>query len=272
MPAWPPYLWCWWAAASPAPGRRYRPIARGGRRCAEAAVRQTIGNTYKDLGLNPEAQGQLEAARALRAKAQGEKHPDTLSVMENLAEVSFAEALHPKVLEMEGRVLGEEHPTTLATMHNLAALHRSQARYAEAEQLDMKVLEIRRRTLGSQHPDITDTMASLSEPWILQHRYSDAEPLIREALNIVLQASPDSRKRYYLESLLGATLTGQKRYAEAEPLLLSGYVGIHRKATIPASSNSNLKQAGESVLQLYRDWGQPEKAAEWEAKLEPMRP
>lgn len=35
-----------------------------------------------------------------------------------------------------------------------------------------------------------------------------------------------------------------------------------------ADSKSNMKQAGEWILQLYRDWGQPDKAAEWEAKLE----
>jgi hypothetical protein len=34
------------------------------------------------------------------------------------------------------------------------------------------------------------------------------------------------------------------------------------------NSKSKLTQAGEWVVQLYRDWGQSEKAAEWQAKLE----
>ena len=183
----------------------------------------------------------------------------------------YAEAvtLQASVLEIRRRVLGEEHPNTLNSMNSLAGLYRRQAKYAEAEQLDKKVLEIRRRVLGPQHPDTTDSMASLSELWLLEQRYEEPELLLREALNTAPQTSPDTWQRYYLQSLLGASLAGQKRYADAEPLLLSGYTGmIQRKTTIRADSQSNLMQAGEWIVQLYRDWGQPDKATEWQAKLE----
>jgi hypothetical protein len=111
-------------------------------------------------------------------------------------------------------------------------------------------------------------MASLSELWLLGHRYAEPEPILREALNTLQHTSPDSWKRYYLESLLGAALAGQKRYAEAEPLLLSGYAGlIQRKVTIPAASMSNLADAADWIVQLYRDWGQPDKTTEWQSKL-----
>jgi hypothetical protein len=43
---------------------------------------------------------------------------------------------------------------------------------------------------------------------------------------------------------------------------------IQRKATIPAPNRSNLTQAGEWIVQLYREWGKPEEAAEWRAKLD----
>ncbi len=83
----------------------------------------------------------------------------------------------------------------------------------------------------------------------------------------------DSWKRYYFESLLGEDLAGQKRYADAEPLLLPGYAGmIQRTATILAINTSNLTQTGEWIVQLYRDWGQPEKAAEWQSKLDGSTP
>jgi eukaryotic-like serine/threonine-protein kinase len=148
-------------------------------------------------------------------------------------------------------------------------LYRRQAKYAEAEPLNLKELEIGRRVLGPQHPWTTDAMASLSELWLLEHRYTETEPLLHEALNTLRQSSPDSWKRYYLESLLGATLTGQQQYADAESLLLSGYAGmIQRKATISAPNKSNLTHAGEWIVQLYRDWGKPEEVAAWGAKLE----
>jgi eukaryotic-like serine/threonine-protein kinase len=68
--------------------------------------------------------------------------------------------------------------------------------------------------------------------------------------------------------LLGASLAGQKKYAEAEPLLVSGYEGMRQRAdTVPVYNRSQLEQAGKWIVQLYQDWGQPEKAAEWRAKL-----
>jgi tetratricopeptide (TPR) repeat protein/tRNA A-37 threonylcarbamoyl transferase component Bud32 len=235
-----------------------------------------LASTYSHEGKYTQAEALYARVLEVKRRVLGEEHPDTLFSMNNLAFVydnegkyAEAETLRAKVLEMERRVLGEEHATTLTTMQGLAVLYRRAGKYAQSEQLDMKVLEIRRRVLGPQHPGTTDAMASLSELWLLEHRYAESEPLLREALNTLQQTSPDGWKRYYLQSLLGAALTGQKRYTDAEPLLLSGYAGmIQRKATMRADSKSNLTQAGEWILQLYWDWGQPDKAAEWEAKLE----
>ena len=230
---------------------------------------------YFGQGKYVQAEEIQSAALAILRRVLGEQHPNTLVNMSNLARVysqegkyAQSEALNAKVLEIRRRVLGEDHPTTLVSMENLAALYRKQAKYAEAEPLYLKVLEVRRKVLGPQHPETTDVMVSLSELRLQERRYGDAEPLLREALKIVEQISPDTWQRYYFQSLLGAVLTGQKRYADAEPLLLSGYAGLfQQKATIPSSSRTNLIDAGDWIVQLYRDSGQPDKAAEWQARL-----
>ena len=91
---------------------------------------------------------------------------------------------------------------------------------------------------------------------------------MREALGNWEAASPASWRRYYGQALVGASLSGQERYAEAEPLLLSGYQGLReRQSAIPAGSRRVVNEAGQRVAQLYRDWGQPEKAREWEETL-----
>jgi hypothetical protein len=69
--------------------------------------------------------------------------------------------------------------------------------------------------------------------------------------------------------MLGASLTGQKKFQEAEPFVVDGYNAmIQRKATIPARSSSALDDAGKRIVQLYRSWGKAEKAAEWTKTLE----
>ena len=45
---------------------------------------------------------------------------------------------------------------------------------------------------------------------------------------------PDASWKFNTKSLLGGALLGQKKFAEAEPLLLAGYEGLKlREKTIP---------------------------------------
>ena len=82
------------------------------------------------------------------------------------------------------------------------------------------------------------------------------------------QRTPDDWQTFNTRSVLGGSLLGQKRYAEAEPLLLSGYDGMkQRAASIPTDGKVRLKEALQRLAQLYEATGQAEKAAEWKKKL-----
>jgi hypothetical protein len=64
-------------------------------------------------------------------------------------------------------------------------------------------------------------------------------------------------------------LLSQKKYAEAEPLLLNGYEGMkQREDKIPANSVGSLTGALERLVQLYDAWGKKDKADAWRKKLE----
>ena len=63
-------------------------------------------------------------------------------------------------------------------------------------------------------------------------------------------------------------MLGLKKYKEAEPLLLSGYEGMKQPEGKRASgARSFLKQALQSLVQLYEETNRPEQAAEWKQKL-----
>jgi hypothetical protein len=99
-------------------------------------------------------------------------------------------------------------------------------------------------------------------------KYVPAEALLREALAAHQKSMTTTWDRYNCQSLLGASLAGQKKYEEAEPLAVSGFEGmLQRKTTIPAASRFKLEQAGAWIVQLYQDWGKPENAAVWTQKL-----
>ena len=81
--------------------------------------------------------------------------------------------------------------------------------------------------------------------------------------------------------MLGASLLGQKKYTEAEPLLLSGYEGLKQREDKITLENSTpkfwrfpeerkpwLKEAAHRLVQLYEATGRPDQAAEWKKTLE----
>jgi eukaryotic-like serine/threonine-protein kinase len=66
-----------------------------------------------------------------------------------------------------------------------------------------------------------------------QNQLAEAEPLLRECLVIREKMQPDAWITFDTKSMLGGALLGQKKYAESEPLLLSGLEGMkEREATV----------------------------------------
>jgi hypothetical protein len=63
----------------------------------------------------------------------------------------------------------------------------------------------------------------------------------------------------------------RKQYAEAEPLLISGYNGLReRQAKIPAANKPRLHKATERLIRFYEETTQPDKAAEWKQRLDEL--
>ena len=54
------------------------------------------------------------------------------------------------------------------------------------------------------------------------------------------------------------------RYADAEPLLLSGYESL--KALQTGGALPNLRKTLDRIIRLYEAWEKPDKAAEWRDK------
>jgi eukaryotic-like serine/threonine-protein kinase len=121
--------------------------------------------------------------------------------------------------------------------------------------------------LGAEHPDTIASEADLALAYVSERKFAEAERVAREAFETNKKVQPDDWQRYRAESLLGASLAGQKQYADAEPLLLEGYQGmLTRKNRISVPDQYHLDRAHEWLIQLYVDWGKPDKASAWRKK------
>src|SRR6202453_123677 len=157
----------------------------------EAAIRDTIGRTYTNLGLFPEARKQLERALELHRRAAGAEKPETLKTMSQLGQVvdlqgkyPEAEALLSKTVAIQRRVLGSAHPDTLFSMNNLAYVYYRQGKYAQAEALYGQTLDFRRRVLGAESPDTLSSESGLAIVYYSQGKYGQAEALDSEVVEI----------------------------------------------------------------------------------------
>jgi eukaryotic-like serine/threonine-protein kinase len=172
-----------------------------------------------------------------------------------------------KAVDRQGRVLGEEHPDRLAGISRLAALYSDEGKYAEAEKLFTQALMVQCRVLGEAHPDALDSRNGLGRLRLREHKYGEAESTLRDALGGYEKLMPESWERYNCQSMLGVSLEGQRKYSEAEPLLISGYEGVkHREASIPLQDRHVLTEVAERVIRLYENWKKPEKVKEWHQK------
>jgi eukaryotic-like serine/threonine-protein kinase len=227
------------------------------------------------LGLYDKAAVAHERAVFVRRSSLGPDHPDTLISRNDLAEAygaagrtAEALALHEQTLQLREAKLGPDHPDTLTSRNNVARTYQQAGDEARAEPLFHRTLELQEKKLGGEDPQVAGTLANLGRCLLHQGRHAEAEPLLRRCLAIREERLADDWTRFNAMSLLGASLTGQKRYTEAEPFSVRGYEGMKTcEAKIPPLGKAHLTEAAERIVALYDAWEKPGEAASWRAKL-----
>jgi hypothetical protein len=101
-----------------------------------------------------------------------------------------------------------------------------------------------------------------------QKKYAEAELLLRAWLAIRQKNEADDWNTFSTKSMLGESLLGQMKFADAEPLLVEGYEGMkQRGAKILGRDKTRLTEALERLVRLYDAWGKKEIADRWRKKL-----
>jgi len=238
-----------------------------------------LANTYLQEGNYAQAEALFTQALEIQRRVLGPEHASTLMSMECLAgtyglsgRYAQAEELFNQTLDIQRRVLGPEHPDTLLTLSDFASMYQVLGKYAQAEIYATQALAGRRRALGSEHADTMASAADVALAYLSQGKFTESEPLAREAVAFCRKMQPEDWQRFRAETLLGASLSGEKKYAEAEPVLLGGYQGmLARKDRIDVPDWYHLDLARGWIVQLYQAWGKPGKAAEWSRSKNPLK-
>jgi tetratricopeptide (TPR) repeat protein/tRNA A-37 threonylcarbamoyl transferase component Bud32 len=233
-----------------------------------------LGTVYGQQGKHAQAAALFRKVLDGYRRTTGEQDWATLNAAGNLAaayghlgQYAKAEAMLTHNVESLRSVLGDSNRVTLMSVSALGKVYVLERKYDLAEPLFATVVAESRRQWGETNCKTVEALLDLSSIWLQQQRYAELEAQLRGPLQAYKEKGFDLWTRYRVESILGASLATQKRYQEAEQLLLSGYEGmIQRRSTIPAYYQSALKDAADWMLQLYQDWGKPDQAAAWRGK------
>ena len=245
-----------------------------------ARLQMGLGEAQINLGYSQRAIGLFTKSRRTFEAELGPDDPDTLESMNRLAgayldagQLDKALPLLEQVLEKRKAKLGPEHPDTLTSMNNLANALVQKKQYDLAVALLRHLLGIQSRKLPVDDPARIGTLALLGLCLLQADKPADAELILRECLALREKKLPDDWRTFNTKALRGGSLLGQKKYADAEPLLREGYDGMKwREKTIPPAAKPRLTEALERLVQLYEATDQKEKAAERRKELEEMKP
>jgi serine/threonine protein kinase/DNA-binding SARP family transcriptional activator len=272
-----------------------------------------LASAYQANGRVAEAIRLFEQIREAQQKKLGADHPSTLNTVNSLAAVYWSAKqldrsipLFEDVLKRRQAKLGKDHPDTLLTLANLGVNYNDAGRLDEA----LPLLEEAYHK-GKRHPSLTWVAGVLLSAYVKAGKsseatrllresppdspqlatrlavtgrqllrlkqYAEAETLLRECLTIREKLAEKKQAQpwqvAYVQWLLGESLLGQKKYKEAEPLLLAGYQGMKKdEKAIPPQGRDILSQALQSLVDLYEALGKKDEAARFRKLLEAAKP
>jgi eukaryotic-like serine/threonine-protein kinase len=234
-----------------------------------------LANAYRAAGRLGEALPLFtEALKGLEVE-YGPDHPYTLGAMNNLAQtyrdadrLADATPLFEETVKRTKAKLGPDHPYTFLSMNNLGLAYLDAGRYEPASKLFEEALKQIKAALGADNADTLWTMNNLANAYLRAGKPAAAEPLLREELRLREAKERDGVHTFEARAALGASLLGQKKFAQAEPLLLEGYQGMKaREVELTLTLKRRLAEAGARIIILYDAWGKNEKAQEWRKRL-----
>jgi eukaryotic-like serine/threonine-protein kinase len=224
-------------------------------------------------GAIDEAERYYREALATRRKVLGGDDPAIADSLNNLAMLLYAnkhdyaaaEPLFRESLAMYRRLTGGEDVEVAITMNNLALLLGQKGQYDEAEQLFRRALAMNRRILGENHPVVATFVNNLATLLKRKGDFNGAESLYRQAIDAERKVFPEDHWEIAtIKSLLGGCLIAERRYREAEPLVLESYRIIESQF---GDSHERTRAALRRIVDLYSAWGKPTQAARYKTLL-----
>jgi tetratricopeptide (TPR) repeat protein len=237
-------------------------------------VMNNLAVAYQDSGKRSAAIPLLEEALPREQATFGPDNPATLATVYNLAldyksAGKLEEALPLLRRAAEAVEAGKFRvPDPSFLVLQLLDCYGRLNRQSEYDAWLPRWAAVVKRQSGADSPVYANSLASLSLLLLQRGKWSDAEAALRECLALREKLVGEKKALPWqvanTRSMLGGALLGQRKYADAEPLLLAGYAGLKgQEKTIPKEGRIRLPEAALRLVRLSAETGRPAEAAKW---------
>ena len=222
-----------------------------------------------------EAEALYRKGLDIRQRLDGPEHSNVATSLRHVAyvlhlqgEEEQAESLLRRALAIRQRFYEPDDTRVASVLTKLAAVLSDQGRAMEAEVLYLEALTIQQERLGDDHLQVARTQKELAALLLSRLELSAEELqtiqiLLAQALGTFGRHRPlDDPDIADTESLLGTYLLRRGEYDEAEPCLIESYGRLEAKRTVHVLYTPG---ALDRILDLYRVWDKPERAAVYQA-------
>ncbi len=225
-----------------------------------AAVLCNVASYLREAALYEQAQHWFEQALSIDEQVLGPDHPDLVSVVNGLANLSSdlgnyqqAEALYERARQVKEQAVGAEHPDVVPLLCNQAKLYRQQGKHAQAEPLYERARLIWEQALGPEHPNIVYLLNNQANLYREQSKYTQAELLYERALRICGQAlGQEHPNMAFLLHNQANLYSDQGNYAQAEPLYKRA---LKIREEVLGKTHPDVAYPLDGLADLYYDQG-----------------
>lgn len=195
-------------------------------------VKRQLAGLYRDVRRYDESKPLYEEIIESRTRMLGPDHLEVAhtwnsysQLLSDMGENEAAIDANLQFVEIMERAYAGPHPSLGAAYHNRGIFLDRLERSDEAlEYFDRSLDMLDQTDVPPRHPNRAYPIAAKAGIHLDNEDYGQAEELLREALSLRLENfDPEHLLVSEVRNSLGAALTGQARYEEAEPLLTETY-------------------------------------------------
>jgi tetratricopeptide (TPR) repeat protein len=222
---------------------------------------------------------QYEQVLVAKRKKLGDNHVSTITTAFNLGVNYYmaqkreqAVMIFTEWLPRAEQHLGLNHAMTRFGQQSAVVVFENARLHAQAAAIHRTWANLERHRQPGEPLKLASHLAAAGMDFLYAQQFVEAEPLLRECLTLREKHQPEVWSTFNSKSLLGGALLGQKKYGEAESLLLQGYEGMKaREQTIPPPGKPRLPEALERLIQLYEAQDKPAEVQKWRQELEAVK-